>query len=242
MRIRTENLGKVFRLNGLRSVHGRSVQALSDINLEAQPGSIHALMGPNGSGKSTLLRILATLVLPTTGSAFIGDTDVVREPLHARRLIGFSGGDERGLYWRLTGRQNLEFYAGLRRLPRNHPCVEDALASVDLEDVADRPVRTYSQGMARRLGLARAMLGDPAVLLLDEPTRSLDPNARERLHEVLKAISRRQNVTMLLATHELSDAAAVCDRVTVLARGQVVDELDPGDRAAIRLALRAAAV
>ncbi|CAN5670710.1 hypothetical protein BH20ACT2_BH20ACT2_05290 [soil metagenome] len=213
------------------------VSALVGTDLPVEAGSIHAILGGNGSGKSTLLRILATLVIPDEGEAHLGDVDVIAHPAPARRLLGFSTGDERSVYLRLTGRQNLQFYAALHHLADPERAVAAALERVDLVGAADRPASTYSQGMARRLGLARAVLHEPPVLLLDEPTRSLDPVARDRFHEVLRDLREHHGTTVVLASHDLDEAAVLCDRVSLLHAGAVVDDLVPDDRSALRRAL-----
>jgi len=205
------------------------VIALDGIDLCVAAGSVHGLIGPNGSGKSTLLRILATLVLPTTGSAVLGGVDVAAHPLEARRRIGLSTGEERSHYWRLTGRQNLEFYAALFRLPRPRLRIDAVIAELELGDAADRPAGGYSQGMLRRLGLARAVLHEPAVLLLDEPARSLDPLARQRFHELVLGMRDRLGTTVLIATHDLAEAAEICDAVSVLSHGRNVRDVTRAD-------------
>jgi ABC-2 type transport system ATP-binding protein len=202
-----------------------SVDALRGASLTVAHGTIHGVIGPNGSGKSTLLRVLATLVIADGGEARVNGYDVHREERMVRRMIGFTTGEERSLYWRLTARQNLEFAATLYHLRRPAAVVAHALDVVGLAADADRPVSGFSQGMSRRLGLARAILHGPPVLLLDEPTRSLDPNARAEFQEVLRTLRVEKGVTTLLTTHDLGEASAVCDRVSVLFHGQFADHL-----------------
>jgi ABC-2 type transport system ATP-binding protein len=214
------------------------VDALRGATVTIAHGTIHGVIGPNGSGKSTLLRILATLVLADGGHARVNGYDVLREERMVRRMIGFTTGEERSLYWRLTARQNLEFAAALHRLRRPADAVAHALEVVGLGGDADRPVSGFSQGMSRRLGLARAILHEPPVLLLDEPTRSLDPTARSEFQDVLRTLRRDKGVTTLLTTHDLGEAAAVCDRVSVLLRGQFVDHLASADEHLLAEALR----
>lgn len=229
-----EGLEKRFVVPGWRPGRPKGVvEALRGVDLQVAPGAVHGVIGPNGSGKSTMLRVLATLVLADAGAAAVGGFDVVADPLAVRRCIGLSTGEERGVYWRLTARQNLEFAASLHRLEDVGDRVAVALDEAGLSDVADRPVSGFSQGMARRLGLARAMLHGPSVLLLDEPTRSLDPVAREDFHAAALARRERDCVTILLTTHDMAEAAEVCDEVSILDRGRVVgrvtgdaDELD----------------
>lgn len=212
-----------IRCKGLTRSYG-SVTALAGVDLDVDRGEIVALLGLNGAGKSTLLRILGTLLSPDDGSAEICGVDVVADPAAARKLIGVMIGDERSLYWRLSGRANLLFYAALHGMRRDRARAQAAalLEQVDLVEASDRPVRNYSSGMRARLSLARALLGDPAVLLLDEPTRSLDPVAAGEFRERTTRLARDQRRGILLATHDLGEAAAVADRIVVLARGDVV--------------------
>ena len=207
------------------------VPALQGLDLDVGAGTIHAIIGPNGSGKSTLLRVLATLVLPDSGVASIDGHDVVAEALTVRRLIGLSTGEERTLYWRLTARQNLEFAAALYGLGSASDAILGTLEVVGLAQDADRPVSGLSQGMARRLGLARALLHRPPVLLLDEPTRSLDPIAKDHFHEVLRRIQTEHGVTTILTTHDLREAAECCDEVSALLAGRITGHVAPGEEA-----------
>lgn len=215
-----------------------AVDALRGININVARGAIHGLIGPNGSGKSTLLRILATLLLPSSGSATLDGLEVRSSGLEIRSLIGLSTGDDRSLYWRLTARQNLEFYAGLYGLSKPDRRIGELLRQFDLENAADRPVGGYSQGMLHRLGLARAVLHQPKVLLLDEPTRSLDPLAREDFHAALHTMCDQQEITILMATHDLGEAAELCDHVSVLRDGSISKEISPPDTGALIAALR----
>jgi ABC-type polysaccharide/polyol phosphate transport system ATPase subunit len=148
--IHTRGLSKRFPLRRTLPWRARKyVQALDGLDLDVAGGSIHGIIGPNGSGKSTLLRVLATLILPTAGEVLVHGLDVARHPDQVRRFIGFSTGEERSLYWRLTGRQNLEFFAALYHIGSRANAVSDALARLDLSEAADRPMMTYSQGMAQ---------------------------------------------------------------------------------------------
>ena len=220
--IRTIGLTKVFLLRGLIPGRPRArVTALDAVDLEVPGGSIHGLVGPNGSGKSTLLRVLATLLLPNAGHALLGGRDVTASPVWARRHLGFSTGEERSFYWRLTGRENLSFYGDLHHLPDCSKQIKVTLDEFDLAGVADRSVSTYSQGMLRRLGLARALLHDPPVLLLDEPARSLDLDSRNHLHDILRRLRDQRGTAVLLATHDRDEVRELCDTVTALADGRV---------------------
>jgi ABC-2 type transport system ATP-binding protein len=231
-------LEKTFAVGGLLTHRRQRVEALRGVDLTVATGTIHGVIGPNGSGKSTLLRILATLVTPDSGRATVAGHDVVTEAAVVRRAIGFSTGEERAAYWRLSARENLSFAAALYDIADEEAAIEAALAQVRLAGADDRPVSGYSQGMARRLGLARALLHRPAVLLLDEPASGLDPVARDELHEVLVGLREAGETTVILTTHDMSEAAGICDRVTVLRAGRGVEDLAPTDAASLDSALR----
>jgi ABC-2 type transport system ATP-binding protein len=237
--ITASGLHKRFVLRGWRPDRPKGfVDALVGVDLSVPVGNVHGVIGPNGSGKSTMLRILATLVLPDAGSATVEGFDVVASAREVRRRIGFSTGEERSVYWRLTARQNLEFAAALHRLADPASAVDMALAGAGLSDVADRPVSGFSQGMARRLGLARALLHSPPVLLLDEPTRSLDPAAREEFHDAVVALRDRSGVTVLLTTHDMAEASSMCDEVSILRAGRILSHGPPGDAVELDAELR----
>jgi len=201
------------------------VTALQGISLEARAGEIYGLLGPNGAGKTTFLKILAGLVLPSGGRALVGGIDVARDDRAVKRRIGFVTSDERSFYWRLTGRENLDFFArlyGLRGEAARRVSA-DLLRVMDMEGIADRSFMSYSTGMKQRLAIARALLHDPPVLCLDEPTRSLDPIAAKHLRRfVAERLNRERGKTVLLATHNLQEAEELCGRVVVLDRGRVL--------------------
>jgi ABC-type multidrug transport system ATPase subunit len=200
-----------------------AVQALNEVTLAAPLGSITALVGRNGAGKSTLIRVLATAVRPDRGSVKVCGHDAATDPRGVRRHIGLTLGEDRSFFWRLDGRRNLEFFARLYGLPRRAvaPRVEQVLAAVDLLEVAGRRVDRYSTGMRSRLGIARALLGDPTVLLLDEPTRSLDPAATSSVRGLLRAWLAGAARCAVLATHDLDEAVALADEIVVLRAGTV---------------------
>lgn len=239
--IDVDGLTKVFNVRGLLPWRPRfRVEALTDVDLRVPAGSIQGIIGPNGSGKSTLLRILATLILPGSGKVRVGGVDVEQDSAGARRMIGFSTGEERSSYWRLTGRENLQFFASLQHLDTPARHIDATLEMLGLSDAADRPVMTYSQGMARRLGLARALIHQPRVLLLDEPARSLDPTAKEELHAILETARDERGTTIVIATHDLEEAVNLCDDVVILSRGRVVRDVVPSDPKKLGTELREA--
>jgi ABC-2 type transport system ATP-binding protein len=212
-----------IRVRGLVKRFG-SVVALNGLDLEVGPGEIVALLGPNGAGKSTLLRILGTTVLPDHGSASVAGADVVTDPVAARRQLGLVVGDEHALYWRLTGRENLRFFGSLYGMSKSETDARSAelLEALGLAEAADRRVLGYSSGMRTRLLLGRALLTDPPLLLLDEPTRNLDPVAAVEFRETALRLAERRGAGILFATHDLHEATSIANRVVVLSAGRAV--------------------
>jgi ABC-2 type transport system ATP-binding protein len=190
--------------------------------LEVAPSEIVGLLGPNGAGKSTLLRILATTLRPDGGRASVGGHDVITAPADVRRNIGLSFGEERGWYLRISARRNLEFYGALLGWPRDRvrQRATELLGEFGLADDADRPIQQYSSGMRSRLGLARALFSEPAVLLLDEPTTRLDPIAAAEFRVRLQDLAEK-GTAILLTTHDLHEASDVPTRIVGLAKGRV---------------------
>ncbi len=197
--------------------------ALRGLDLTVHAGQVHGLLGPNGAGKSTLCRILSTVLSPTSGTAAVHGCDVVRDRREVQRLVGVSFGGERGLYPRLTVRENLTHAAALQRLGRaaTRRVVPDLIERLGLATRADDRVETLSRGMKQRLHLARSLVADPPLLVVDEPTAGLDPEAADGLRSVLDSV-RTPVRTILLTTHDLPDATLLCDDVSFLDGGQVV--------------------
>ncbi len=202
-----------------------SVVALDRISLEVHPGEALALLGANGAGKSTLLRILATLLLPTGGHAQIAGHDAVLDPRAVRRQLGYHAGSDIGFYPRLTGRENLRFFGRLNHLSNANAAQRIAhLAQLfHLEEALERQVRTLSSGTVQRLSLARALLHQPRVLLLDEPTRSLDAIAASEFRRFLKSeVLRRGDTSLLFASHTLPEVEQLADRIAVIDAGRLL--------------------
>ena len=199
--------------------------ALLGVSFQAGAGEVVALIGANGSGKSTLLRILATLLVPTRGRASVAGHDVERQASQVRAQLGFHSATDGGFYDRLTARENLQFFAAMNNL-------FDTEAAARLEELADlmgmgtfidSQVRTLSTGQVHRLGLARAMIHRPSVLLLDEPTRSLDPIAAADFRRFLKTqLVERHGTTILFASHTLAEVEQLADRVVLLDKGRIL--------------------
>jgi ABC-2 type transport system ATP-binding protein len=199
------------------------VVALDGVSLTIPAGEVHGMLGPNGAGKTTLVKILSTVLLPTSGTAQVLGHDVVEETQAVRPLIGIVFGGERGLYTRLSARQNLEYWGALYRLPATLIRQRSAalLERVGLVDRADQRVEQFSRGMKQRLHLARGLMGDAKVLFLDEPTTGMDPLAGREFRSLIAEL-KDEGRTILLTTHDMVEAESICDRVTLIDRGRVL--------------------
>ena len=197
--------------------------AVDGIDLRVERGEIFGVLGPNGAGKTTTLRMLATLLEPTSGEVRVLGIDVKREPRRIRANLGAMLSGERSLYWKLTARENLEYYAALYHVPPKDQRrrIDAALVAVKLMDRADDYVERYSTGMRQRLALARALLPDPPLVILDEPTVGLDPQAARDLRDRVREL-KRQGRTVLLTTHYMEEADQLCDRIAIIDHGQIV--------------------
>jgi ABC-2 type transport system ATP-binding protein len=210
--VQTVDLTRVYNVR-----RQTDVVALKRVSLSIPYGEVHGLLGPNGAGKTTLVKILSTVLIPTAGTAEVCGYDVVTKPSAVRAKIGIVFGGDRGLYSRLSGRQNLEYWGALHRLPRSEIKVRACrlLDRVGLREAADRRVETYSRGMKQRLHLARGLIGGASVLFLDEPTTGMDPVAALDFRRLVAEL-REEGRTILLATHDMAEAEALCDRVTLI--------------------------
>ena len=213
----------VIVARGIRKSFGK-VEALRGVDLSVGRGAILGLLGPNGAGKTTLVRVLTTLIRPDAGSASVAGFDVARQGARLRRVIGLAG-QYAAVDENLTGRENLLLVGGLYHLPRADARrrAQELLARFDLVDAADRPARTYSGGMRRRLDLAASLVADPEVLFLDEPTTGLDPRSRLALWDIIGEL-RREGKTILLTTQYLEEADRLADRIAVVDRGVIIAE------------------
>jgi len=199
------------------------VVALDGVSLAIPAGEVHGLLGPNGAGKTTLVKILSTVLLPSGGRAFVGGHDAATETEAVRPLIGIVFGGERGLYTRLSARQNLEYWGALYRLSGAQIKQRSAelLERVGLTERADQRVEEFSRGMKQRLHLARGLMGDARVLFLDEPTTGMDPLAAREFRALINQL-KGEGRTILLTTHDMVEAETVCDRVTLIDRGRIL--------------------
>jgi ABC-2 type transport system ATP-binding protein len=200
------------------------VEALRDVSFDVYRGEIFGLIGRNGAGKTTLTKIVATLVQPTLGTVTVNGFDSVHDDEKVRMQVGLSGAEERSFYWRLTSEQNLIFFARLYgltdRLAKQR--IAALFAQLELEDVVRKRFGELSTGNKQRLAVARALLPNPPVLLLDEPTRSLDPLAASRMRELIKSLSQSDPpVTILFTSHNLAEVETLCNRVAIISAGEI---------------------
>ncbi|MFC2035523.1 ATP-binding cassette domain-containing protein [Chloroflexota bacterium] len=208
--------------------YGDDVIAIKELSLQVQANTICALLGPNGAGKTSTISILTTLIEPTAGSAKVAGFDVVRQAGKVRQRIGVTF-QEMVLDYDLTGRQALDYHGRLYRLntKQRQENIVDLLRLVELEDAADRKIKTYSGGMKRRLELARGLMTSPEVLFLDEPTTGLDPQNRANIWDYINNLKEQGGLTMLLTTHYMDEAEALADRVSIIDHGHIVAEGTP---------------
>ncbi|MFI1195009.1 ABC transporter ATP-binding protein [Micromonospora sp. NPDC020750] len=197
--------------------------ALGGVTLTVDDSEVLGLLGPNGAGKTTLVKILSTVLLPTSGTARVLGKDLVTDPQTVRENVGVVFGGERGLYPRISARQNLAFWAALYRLDRRtaRTRCSELLERMGLADRADEPVETFSRGMKQRLHLARGLIHGPRILFLDEPTIGMDPVAARDFRALVREL-RQEGRTVFLTTHDMAEAEALCDRVTLIDRGRLV--------------------
>jgi ABC-2 type transport system ATP-binding protein len=229
--VETKDLVKTFE-RGRRTIWQRirrepdkrdRFRAVDGIDLVVEAGEIFGLLGPNGAGKTTTMKMLATLLIPTSGTIRVLGIDPLERPREVRARLGAMLSGERSLYWKLTGRENLEYFAALYHVPPSETKarIANVLAAVKLADRADDYVERYSTGMRQRLALARALLPNPPLVVLDEPTVGLDPQASRDLRDRVREL-KAQGRTVLLTTHYMEEADQLCDRVAIIDHGRIV--------------------
>lgn len=211
----------MIRLDGLTKYYG-DIRAVHNLSFTVEKGEVFGLLGPNGAGKTTTIRMLTTLTKPTSGRAWVAGHDVVAEPLAVKRSIGIAP-QHLNLDGELTARENLEFHGKLYHMPRHERerRISELLAFVELEKRADDLVEGFSGGMKRKLLIARALMHNPRVLFLDEPTVGLDPATRRKIWDLIRSL-RSKGVTVLLTTHYIEEAEQLCDRVGIINEGQLI--------------------
>jgi ABC-2 type transport system ATP-binding protein len=218
----------MIELRGLTKKYG-DLYAIRDINLELNRGDVFGFIGPNGAGKTTTMRILATLLNPTWGEAYVNGNSIYTKPKEIRRIIGYMP-DFFGVYDDMKVIEYLEFFAAAYRIkgPERKKICEDVLALVDLGYKREALVTSLSRGMTQRLGLARVLLHDPQVLLLDEPASGLDPRARIEIRGLLKEL-RNMGKTIMVSSHILPELADICNKIGIIERGELIVNADVAD-------------
>jgi ABC-2 type transport system ATP-binding protein len=226
--ISIENISKKFpRTSGYRDLlpfrNRQWIDAVKNVSLEIHEGEFFGMLGPNGAGKTTLIKMLCCLVLPNSGTARIFGHDIVRNTQSVKETVGLVSAEERSFYWRITGRENLQFYAALYNLSgkQARKRIDELLELVGLADDGDARFQNYSTGMRQKLSIARGLLSEPRVLFVDEPTRSLDPVSAQAVRQFLRERIAGAGKTVILATHNLNEAEQLCDRLAIMDHGHL---------------------
>ena len=226
--IRVDRISKTFvtkeRGKGKKRKGKRTVQALKDVSLEVLAGENFGLLGPNGAGKTTLIKCLTTLLLPSGGTAWVNGYNIQADEDRVRASLGCMLMGDRGLYWKLTGRENLDYFGALYHVPRDvrRRRVDELIELLKLGEFADRTVETYSSGQKMLLAFAKALINDAPILFFDEPTVTMDvPTARE-LRRIVRSLNKDQGKTIVYTTHLMHEAEELCDRVAIIDRGEII--------------------
>lgn len=208
---------------GLFKSKSNEVNALKNINLEIEQGQIFGLLGPNGAGKTTLIKCLTTLLIQTSGSAHINGYDVLHQEKEVKASIGCMLVGERGLYWKLTGRENLVFFGRMYSMPKKEldERIEYLISSLELEEFADRTVESYSSGQRMKFAFAKSLLNDAPVIFLDEPTRAMDINGSRALRKYVKSLPK-EGKTVIYTSHIMSEIQELCDKVAIIDKGEII--------------------
>jgi len=208
----------------------KTITALEDVSFSVKKGEIFGLLGPNGAGKTTTIKTICTLLQPTSGEVLVNGHDVVKESQQARQDLGVMLTGDRTLYWKLSGRENLEYFAALYHMNRAQATkrIQDLLKLVGLDERQDTLVENYSTGMRIRLSFIKSILHEPPVILLDEPTMSLDPQSARLIREIIQNM-RRQGHAILLTTHYMEEADQLSDRVAVIDHGKIIAMAPPSE-------------
>lgn len=230
--VQTTDLTKIYEKPGAWSLRSKQkpVTAVDSVSLSVEKGELFGLLGPNGAGKTSLVKMLCTLILPSHGQATVAGYDLSAE-YNIRALTGLVVSDERSFFWRLSVQKNLDFFAAMQGLYglESRERITAVLKDVDLSDRADETFSSLSSGMRQRLAIARALLHQPQILFLDEPTRSLDPIATQRMHDLITRLREQNEITIFLITHDLTEAEKLCDRVALMHKAKIRKVGQPDD-------------
>lgn len=207
----TENLGKKYG----------DYSAVQDLSLEVKEGSIFGFLGHNGAGKTTTISMLTTLILPTSGKAYIGGHDVVKDNLKVRNLLGYLP-ESVSLYGDLTAVENLRFFGRLSGVKNIEARIEEILELLDFTEWKNRKIKTYSKGMRQRIGIAQAILHKPQLLFLDEPTSGLDPQGTKAMRDILQKLNTEWGTTIFMNTHLLSEVTKLCTDIGIISGGRLL--------------------
>ena len=210
--------------NSNRKENNDVTVALNKVNIKIRSGELFGLLGPNGSGKTTTIKCLSTILIPDEGTALVNGFDISKETSMVRASLGMVVGGERTLYWKLTARDNLMYFSSLYKMQKKHAKqrIEELLENFELSDRADERLEDYSTGMRQKVAIARALLHDPPILLLDEPTLGLDPSFSRQIRRQIRELSEKHGKTVLLTTHYMDEAEQLCDRVAFINNGNIV--------------------
>ncbi|TAK13200.1 MAG: ABC transporter ATP-binding protein [Anaerolineae bacterium] len=222
-----ENLTKTYHTKqrkGLFKSVPRDVEALKGVSMDVKEGEIFGLLGPNGAGKTTMIKILSTLLLPSSGTARLNGYDVMTDDNAVRATVGCMLMGDRGLYWKLTGRENLMYFGALYHYsPADRKRrAQEIIDMLDLGDLADRSVETYSSGQKMKLAFGKALINDAPLLILDEPTNTLDVPSASELRAIVRQKNQQEGKTVIYTTHIMAEAETLCDRVAIIDYGELL--------------------
>ncbi len=229
--VETFNLSKVFEAKEKGKKH--TVRAVDSVNIKVKKGEFFGLLGPNGAGKTTLIKMLCTIILPEEGTANVNGYDVLKEPYAVRSSFGWFHGETggRSLYWRLNAEDNLRFYAYLQNVPRDaaEARIDALLEFFELTEDRKKLVKEYSTGMKVRVMLARALLHNPPILFMDEPTIGLDTISAVDTRKLLKALNTELGKTIIFTSHNMFEVEQLCERVAIMRRGKIIADSSPSE-------------
>jgi len=232
------NLSKIYKLKEKRGLFSfsktKEIVAVKDVSMNIYPGKIVGLLGVNGAGKTTTIKMLSSLLEPTDGTITVDGIDALRYPNKVKKIINVITGGERNIYWRLTARENLEYFGALYNIPKKllSSKIDELINLVNLKEAIDIPVERYSKGMKQRLQIARGLINDPKFLFLDEPTLGLDIVVAKELRNYMKNLAIQEGRGILLTTHYINEIEELCDIVYVMDKGKIIMVGTPQELAA----------